>query len=672
MKYEQVLELEERALKNAHYQYKGLTKEQLYQKGADALMHSGKFSEEKVEEILNSWSAFITANIDPTVTRDGLKPYMESFIRLRFLAQTNLFFLCHLLESYKDTTEYTHEEICNDFFVAKDPTFKTFKDFADQYKDLKQRLLLVPRGGFKSSIDIADCIQWIVCFPEITILILTGVYDLAGSFVGELRSHFKLTQTGLIVNKKPQYSTKKMVDGTYSFFQVLFPEHCIKENEGTELEFDSPASPHIYKEPTVKAAGIEQALSGFHFCILKLDDVVTNENSLTLERMIKVNKQISIDNAMLHPFGFFDVIGTWYHEADYYGITIKQEEEAAKEENRIAEVSGDVFGGVFNSKINWIIYLRACWWPKPEAKNKIEEELLEQDMILWFPESLTYKLLKQKQKGDLEGFAIKYLNNPRKAHSVKFPRDLLVRRVIPATMLPPTGMVVSTWDTAYSVQSWADYTVGITALIYGGRFYIIDIVRGRFNEYELPKVIASTGNKWKPKRIAIEDSVGVRWIGREIRREMDNFGISIPLEFVPLGKGTSKRNKEEKAKPVVRLLGDERMFFSNSSSSLEEAFAELEIFPNGSHDDVASGLSLLVEVFGPYAEMDSRINSIQSDYVADMKSKARHDLVYGLGKYAKFNANYALSEENFADMPSYVNTAPVNDSSTIDPLSDLL
>ena len=78
------------------------------------------------------------------------------FVIFRFLAQTNLFFLCHLLEKYRETTVQTHEDICNEFFVQKNPTYLTWDDFAYQYTDLKDRMLLVPRGGFKSSMNIVD------------------------------------------------------------------------------------------------------------------------------------------------------------------------------------------------------------------------------------------------------------------------------------------------------------------------------------------------------------------------------------------------------------------------------------------------------------------------------------------------------------------------------------
>jgi hypothetical protein len=228
----------------------------------------------------------------------------NQLFRFRYLAQTNLFFLCNLLEKYNQVTVNTHEDICNEFFVQKDPTFTTFEKFADQYTDLKDRMLLVPRGGFKSSLNMADCVQWIISFPAITILILTGVYQLAGDFVGEVRSHFTFEETGTDAKTgKPAYGPRKLMDKetgawTTSKFQVLFPEHCILPGTGTQHEFQTPAVADD-KEPTVRAASIEQALVGMHFGVLKLDDVVTNENSQTVDRLQKINKQISIDRAMV-------------------------------------------------------------------------------------------------------------------------------------------------------------------------------------------------------------------------------------------------------------------------------------------------------------------------------------------------------------------------------------
>jgi len=653
MKYAKLLENESDALTlNPNWQHVGKTKPDLM---ANAKASFKRLTAPDQTLVDASWTKYCLA--------EKIAYNLEDAVWFRYLAQTNLFFLCNLLEKYQHITFDAHEEICNKFFVRKDPTFATFRDFASAYVELKERLLLVPRGGFKSSIDIADCIQYIINYPEVTILIMTGVYKLAQDFVGELRGHFEKAVASVDSKDKKTYGHRIMDDGTVSLFQVLFPEHCVIPTEGSSLEFQTPACKVPDKEPTVMAASIEQSLSGWHFCIVKADDVVTNENSQTITRLQTVERQLSINKAMLHPFGFFDKIGTWYDEADIYGIDIKRAEDLIKE----------------NLQPDTIIYLKACWEPTEQAKKlgKIEEEMVEADWKLWFPKDrsgiqrLSYKFLMAEKRKNVEMFAIKYLNDPRKVHQVKFPHELLMRRTIPASQLPHTGMIVQTWDTAYSLQSWADYTVGVTALIYAGRFYIIDCVRGRFNDIELPRIIATTGYKWKPKRIAVEESVGVKWMNREIRREMDKLNISIPIEYVPLGVGNKTRAKEMKAKPVLRLLGDERLFFSKSSASLEEMFTELEGFPNKTHDDVVSALSILVEQFGAYADMEARVNFAASDFTADQKSKAQHERMYCDGAYSKYNQNFALTEDNMMDISSRQEIPQAPDPMDVNPLADL-
>jgi phage terminase large subunit-like protein len=654
--------LADECLKNPNYQYKDKSIPDIKELAKTSFR---RLPTEQAEKVVVSWSKFCKES--------GVDAGLDDLMFYRFLAQTNLYFMCHLLQRYDKVDINVHEPICNLFFVQKDPTFKTAEEFAKQYGDLKDRLLLIPRGSFKSSIDIADCVQWLVTFPETTILILTGIYALAKDFVGELSSHFILEEIGRDSKDKPKYGPKKFIDGTQSIFQIIFAEHTVTPNEVRDTEFQTPASLIRDKEPSVMAASIEQNLSGWHFLLMKIDDVVTNENSLTIARLESVNHQVDVNRAMLHPYGFFDLIGTWYDESDVYGLSIKNEEKLAEEMGLKHQVHGSVWDGYFNSDVTMKIYLRSAWWPTPEAKKlgKIEEEMTEKDWTLFFPDRLPYKFLIKEKKKSPEGFAIKYENNPRKVHQVKFPRELLLRRTIPANQLPQAGLIVSAVDTAYSTKSWADYTVMVTALIYGGRFYIIDCIRGRYNEYDLPKVIAGAGYKWKPKRIAIEDSIGVKWFSRELKREMDTLQISIPIEYVSLGLGTKAKSKELKAKPVVRLLGDERMFFSNASAGLDEIYKELENFgtASGTHDDVVSALSVLVDQFGGYADMDSRVSQINTDFNADQKSRLRHDLIYGLGPFSKYNA----LEQNQSENPRTafeIENRPVEETEC-DPLAEL-
>lgn len=667
--------LHESAKTHPNYQFRSLSDCQFLEKAKASF---AKLTEAQRLKVQTSWTDALT-KAGETVTPERI----EDLVRYRFMAQTNLLFLCHLLETYNQTTVGTHEDICNKFFVQKDPTFASFEKFAKQYSDLHDRMLLVPRGGFKSSIDIADCVQWVICFPAITMLILTGVYKLAGDFVGELRSHFTLEETNAIdlktgkaLNGPKQLFNHDTSQWSQSLFQVLFPEHCIGAGEGTQFEYQSPAG-GVEKEPTCRAASVEQALVGMHFGIMKLDDVVTNENSQTVDRLQKINKQISIDRAMLHPYGFMDVIGTWYDEKDYYGLKIRSEEQIAKEDGLTTAITGNIEDGRYESNVKTKIYLRSALWLKDAAKKAAITEIdgKAKDYELWFPERLSFQFLESERRTDPDGFAIKYLNNPRKLSRVKFDRALLLKRTIPHTMLPPQGVVVTTIDTAYSTKSWADYTVILTTLIFGGRFYIINMKRGRYSEYELPAVIADVANQWKPKRIAIEDSMGVKWMGRELRREMDKRQISVPVEYVSLGLGSKAKAKAIKAKPVLRLLGDDRMYFLNSCEGLPELYNELEAFTGTSddaHDDIVSALSLLCEQFGAYAEMGAKVDQANQSYVTDRQNFDRHQLVHGLGKYAKYNANQMVNDDNPKTAFQVENDRRFRDDggSGIDPLAE--
>jgi len=288
------------------------------------------------------------------------------------------------------------------------------------------------------------------------------------------------------------------------------------------------------------------------------------------------------------------------------------------------------------------------------------------------PHALTYEVLKQKLRDPY--FAIKYLNDPTQMHVVKFKRELLIRRTIHANLLPGTGMIVTAVDTAYSTKSWADYTVIITALIYGGRFYIIDMQRGRYNEFELPAIIAGVALKWKPKRICIEESVGVKWLGREIYREMDKLKVRSPLEFVSLGLGNKANSKMMKAKPVLRYLGDERLLISNSCPNLAELYDELEKFGTAAatHDDIVDALAILVNQFASYAEMEGKLTAQQSDFVPDPNAKNFYDLVHGVGKFSKYNIQEMQMENPDASLQELAKQAQMDSAeASNDPLSEI-
>jgi len=154
------------AFDHTNFQHKGMSDDEF-----DALARKSflRLTKKQQDDALASWFCFL-GNIreewETVLYRDNPKYHDEVELwvsRFRFMCQTNLFFLCHLL-GYTKVTDHkydwynaqtkawekhnTHEEICNEFFVRKDPvnfgTFEAFAIAADAKKDFKERLLLVP------------------------------------------------------------------------------------------------------------------------------------------------------------------------------------------------------------------------------------------------------------------------------------------------------------------------------------------------------------------------------------------------------------------------------------------------------------------------------------------------------------------------------------------------
>ena len=117
------------------------------------------------------------------------------------------------------------------------------------------------------------------------------------------------------------------------------------------------------------------------------------------------------------------------------------------------------------------------------------------------------------------------------------------------------------------------------------------------------------------------------------------------------------------------------MYFLNSCEGLDEIYDEMEKFTGTSddaHDDIVSAISLLAEQFSGYADVDSRMNSINQDYVSDMRSKEIHDKVYCLGKYARFNQAGMDLNDNPKTAYEMINSSPQYvDEKYVDPLSDV-
>src|SRR5260370_4889939 len=478
---------------------------------------------------------------------------------LRIFCRTHLLFLGR--EVFNNLFHfYTHARICN-FCVQKNPELGIDEQ---EPGELKERLLLFPRGGFKSTVDIVDCVQWIINWPDVRILILAAADDLASAFIGELKNYF---------------TTNIGADPT--IFQSLFPQWTVsKKSDGPANKFICPCrtpGDDEKKEPTAWSSSILSNLPGWHCDVMKSDDTVNDKNSDTPSLISKVIKKIDYAESLIDPGGYKDLIGTPYASTDLYSHTVQS-----------AEKPEDLKQLRF-----------PAMWLKPESEHKEEKDTVESDYILLFEKDktgrprLTYDFLRKKRRKNPAIYNSQYLLNPEGTKKVKFPLDLLIQRTISMDMVPTNLVHYILWDFAYAANSDNDYSVGaVIGLDEQHRVFVLEIFRDHYKDSDLAMEVSRSYKQYQPRMVLIENSNGAQFLESSIRRYAEELGISyIPLDFFKCER--TPNAKASRIGALQPLLVQGRLFFLNTITCLHDndegdkgLYGEFKDFESSTHTDI--------------------------------------------------------------------------------------
>ncbi len=184
----------------------------------------------------------------------------------------------------------------------------------------RRRLLLAPRGWYKTSYNvIAHTIQWILNYPDVTILIVHASQEVAEHMIVQIKNQFQ----------------------TNPVMRYFFPEFCPATNIkewGTRQYFSCPARTVFTMAPTVSVGGIESIRTGMHYHVLKFTDIVDEKNSSTREQCKKIIYSYGMcRNLLISPSYWIDIEGTRYDFGDLYGRIVDEWIEE-KPENRTYQV----------------------------------------------------------------------------------------------------------------------------------------------------------------------------------------------------------------------------------------------------------------------------------------------------------------------------------------------
>lgn len=476
----------------------------------------------------------------------------------------------------------------------------------------RRRLILMPRGHLKSTVSSVLYSLWRVYRnPNIRILVGTNIKRLGRGFIRELRQYFENGDLQKRVwncrphvagNLVPAISAADRRKRNSQRNNDFTGEEDINFADDSKLIWSMEAlqvlRSDILKEPTVMIASVGTTVTGDHYDLLILDDVVDFDNSASenkadtildwtrdLESVLdprqKVEFNIGPNTVLVDHVGDEAVIlGTRYYEWDYYQYLIDE-----------------------GASLGVQSFTRNIY------KNGVDEE----DGYLW-PEKFDKFAVERIRRriNNTRRFSSQYLNtiiapedaifavdrvkwvHPKNVHHTPANEWELVRSGEPVRRVRPMLFI----DPAATTNATSDFTV-LTVAGYSEtkELIILDIDNGRYSPTEVCERLFVMCEKWHLNYVTVEMVGGFKLYEHVIREYMKRTGKLIGIRDY---KPSAKLHKKARIEAWLQPLFENNMVYAHETVSMNQEFRnELTLFPRGKHDDVLDTLAAIAEICQP-------------------------------------------------------------------------
>jgi predicted phage terminase large subunit-like protein len=433
--------------------------------------------------------------------------------------------------------------------------------------DDERQLVIWPRGHLKSTLLAYETAWTIIKEPDTTIVYLSATADLAEK------------QTGLI---------KTIVDSpiVHKYWPELLPQEAGKRDLWRTSEFNVghwKRGEEVVRDPTLKAAGITGNITGFHADHIKLDDLVTGDNSETKTSREEIKGKYSYLSSILNAGGTIKAVGTRYHPSDLYEDLVNTE----------IEIFDDKTGDVIETVLAYTVTQEVVevdgefLWPRSRRKDG-----------KWFGFNKSELSKKKADYLDKAKFFAQYYNDPSDPHNKRiaefnyYDRSHLTKRGAGWMINNNKLSVYAAIDFAATVTKRADYTaIAVVGVDSDHNYYVLDIARFKTDKISvMSDELERLYDKWSWIKLRAECNAQQNLIVEQIKEFNKSRGV-----YYAVDKVSQVTNKEVRIMTNLEpryAMGAILHYRGGNCQILEDELMATK----SPHDDVSDALASVIEI----------------------------------------------------------------------------
>jgi hypothetical protein len=461
----------------------------------------------------------------------------------------------------------------------------------------KKRMVLWPRGLFKTSAVIVEIVQLILNYPNIRILFLSGSKKLAKAQLGRV---------------------KRVFENPSAKFRQLYPEFCAepgkKLKNSSDDEFTVPCRTLAqFAEPTLCISSAKSVKAGSHFDVIFCDDLVNEQNYQSALKLERVWEDYCAIGPLLDPSGFLFVTGTRYAFGDTYERII----EAAELEKK--ETGSTV----------WKISVKSCWiricktcrhpdvrhdsdlnysqppcrWVDKETQQACECKCFVDsgEKKVLFPLAITNRgdqightvefLESERREKGAEYFANQYENSPISKEQQRYTPELLAKQTFyHLNAIPPEAGTFMVGDLSYPGDDKRDLSVLLMVKLWMGILWVYESMAGHWDSDQVATNVLGLIMQHRPQAVWLEGFLGWEAYNNVLMAKAQQLGMQqLPVEWRKLDRRPAAKTLRTGTPLGGMKLG--KLWLFAGMEHYNHLCAQLKKWPKiPTHDDFADCL----------------------------------------------------------------------------------